>query len=137
MSSINLKGDTSGEITIQAPSVAGTNTLNLQASSGTLATTAQASIGTKNLIINGNMQIAQRGTSATGITTSGYFTVDRFANLQTNLGTWTHSQDTDVPSGQGFANSLKMQCTTADATLDAADRLFLRHATQRKRCKNQ
>jgi hypothetical protein len=116
MSSIKLKGDTSGEITIQAPSVAGTNTLNLQASSGTLATTAQASIGTKNLIINGNMQIAQRGTSATGINTSGYYTVDRISTSYANpSGVWTQTQDTDVPTGQGFSNSLKMQCTTASA----------------------
>ena len=38
MASIKLKGDTSGEVTIQAPSVAGTTTLNLPATSSTLAT---------------------------------------------------------------------------------------------------
>jgi hypothetical protein len=32
------------------------------------------------------------------------------------FGTWTISQSTDVPSGQGFAKSLKMDCTTADAS---------------------
>ena len=116
MASIKLKGDTSGEITIQAPSVAGTNTINLQASSGTLATTAQASIGTKNLIINGDMKIAQRGTSATGINASGYYTVDRVSTSYSSpSGVWTQTQDTDVPTEQGFSNSLKMQCTTASA----------------------
>ena len=36
-------------------------------------------INFKNLIINGDMSIAQRGTSVTGIGASdGYFTVDRF-----------------------------------------------------------
>jgi len=121
MASIKLKGDTSGELTIQAPSVAGTNTLNLPASSGTLATTAQASIGMKNLIINGDMRVAQRGTSASGITTYGYYTVDKmFTNL--SLGTWTISQDTDVPSGQGFANSLKLDCTTS-ASLSASSQV--------------
>jgi len=119
MASIKLKGDTSGEITIQAPSVAGTNTLNLQASSGTLATTAQASVGTKNLIINGNMQIAQRGTSATGITGTGYYTCDRWQTVMATAGTWTMTQDTNVPTGQGFANSMKYQCTTANASLSA------------------
>jgi hypothetical protein len=29
-------------------------------------------------------------------------------------GTWTQSQETDVPSGQGFAKSIKLDCTTAD-----------------------
>jgi hypothetical protein len=35
------------------------------------------------------------------------------------LGVWTVSQSTDVPTGQGFAKSLKMDCTTADASLAA------------------
>ena len=38
MSSIKLKGSTSGEITISAPAVAGTNTLTLPASTGSLMT---------------------------------------------------------------------------------------------------
>jgi hypothetical protein len=37
-------------------------------------------------------------------------------NLISSLGTWTNSQSTDVPTGQGFATSLKMDCTTADAS---------------------
>jgi hypothetical protein len=36
------------------------------------------------------------------------------------------SQSTDVPSGQGFATSLKMDCTTADASLSASDYLIVR-----------
>jgi hypothetical protein len=39
MASIKLTGDTSGEITISAPAVAGTNTLTLPAATGTLTTT--------------------------------------------------------------------------------------------------
>jgi len=73
----------------------------------------------RNLIINGDMKIAQRGTSATGLTSSGYFTCDRWRFLAANVGTWTQTQDTDVPSGQGFTSSLKMQCTTANASLTA------------------
>ena len=74
----------------------------------------------KNLIINGNMQIAQRATSVTGISTGGgYRTIDRFFNAINATGTWTESQDTDVPTGQGFATSLKMDCTTANASLSA------------------
>ena len=34
------------------------------------------------------------------------------------MGTWTISQDTDVPTGQGFAKSMKYDCTTADASLE-------------------
>jgi hypothetical protein len=36
------------------------------------------------------------------------------------IGTWTQSQSTDTPTGQGFATSLKMDCTTADAAPAAA-----------------
>ena len=74
----------------------------------------------KNLIINGNMQIAQRATSVTGITTAGYRTVDRYDVALNSAGTWSMSQDTDVPTGQGFASSFKIDCTTANASLSAA-----------------
>ena len=80
----------------------------------------------KNIIINGDMSIAQRGTSATGKTSTGYYTADRFEMLISSAGTWTQTQDTTVPSGQGFAKSLKMDCTTADASLGAGDYLILR-----------
>lgn len=66
----------------------------------------------KNLIINGAMQVAQRGTSETGVTSTGYYTVDRF-QTNTNLGTFTETQSTDAPSG--FYNSKKIECTTASA----------------------
>jgi hypothetical protein len=77
----------------------------------------------RNLIINGDMSIAQRGTSASGLTGSGYNTCDRWRLRNASLGTWTQSQSTDVPSGQGFAKSLKMDCTTADASPSASDDL--------------
>jgi hypothetical protein len=79
----------------------------------------------RNIIINGDMSIAQRSTSVTGITGQGYNTVDRYATFLTTLGTWTQSQSTDVPTGQGFATSLKMDCTTADASPAAGDRLLI------------
>jgi hypothetical protein len=79
----------------------------------------------RNIIINGDMSIAQRSTSVASITTSGYYTVDRFNTSITTLGTWTQSQETDVPTGQGFVKSLKMDCTTADASPSAGDRLLV------------
>jgi len=119
MSSIVIQGDTSGSITVEAPSVAGTHTLTLPKATGNIATDATVGLGTKNLIINGNMQIAQRGTSTSGITSSGYYTVDRFDVGGTTWGTFTQSQDTDVPTGQGFANSIKFLWTTANASLSS------------------
>ena len=43
MASIKLQGDTSGELTISAPAVAGTNTLTLPASTGTVLTSISPS----------------------------------------------------------------------------------------------
>ena len=82
--------------------------------------------GRRNLIINGAMQVAQRGTSNTGQTASGYFTCDRWRWSVSSLGTWTTRQSTDAPDG--FANSLNAECTTADASPAANDSLFLYHA---------
>jgi len=79
----------------------------------------------RNIIINGDMSIAQRGTSASSLTGSSYETVDRFKQEISSQGTWTQSQSTDVPSGQGFATSLKMDCTTADASPAASDYIYI------------
>ena len=79
----------------------------------------------KNIIINGDMSIAQRATSKASITGSSYETVDRFKQEISSQGTWTQSQSTTVPSGQGFATSLKMDCTTADASPAASDYIYI------------
>jgi len=71
----------------------------------------------KPLIINGDMAVAQRGTSVTGITGNSYNAIDRMKTLLGDNGTWTHTQDTDVPTGQGFANSWKLDNTTADTSV--------------------
>ena len=79
----------------------------------------QDNVKFRNIIINGDMSIAQRGTSSTGLTSSSYNTLDRFKLAMNTAGTWTMSQDTDVPTGQGFAKSLKLDCTTANASLSS------------------
>ena len=75
----------------------------------------------RNIIINGDMSIAQRGTSTASVTSTGYNACDRWKNVLNTLGTFTVSQDTSVPTGQGFAKSFKMACTTADASPAAGD----------------
>jgi hypothetical protein len=79
----------------------------------------------RNLVINGAMQVAQRGTSTASITSSGYYTADRFRLDITTQGTWTQSVENDAPTGSGFRKSLKMLCTTADATPAAGDRIMI------------
>ena len=75
----------------------------------------------RNLLYNGAMQVAQRGTSVAGITGGGYNTADRWGMQQTTLGTWTQSVENDAPTGSGFRKSLKMLVTTADAAPAAGD----------------
>lgn len=71
------------------------------------------------------MSIAQRSTSVSGITSSSYNTIDRMRTIVGSQGTWTQSQSTDVPTGQGFAKSFKLDCTTADASPSASDSLSM------------
>jgi len=83
--------------------------------------------GDKNLIINGAMQVAQRGTSLTGQGASSIFLLDRF-RMNTNgasAGRYTITQTADGPSG--FANCLKLDVTTADTSIAAGERLFIEH----------
>ena len=79
--------------------------------------------GRRNIVINGAMQISQRSTSATSITSTGYHALDRFKLLYTDAGTWTMSQSSTTPNG--FANSLKLDCTSAKSSLASDSRLFL------------
>lgn len=77
----------------------------------------------RNVVINGAMQVAQRGTSVAGFTGGDfiYRTADRFNTAISSLGTWTESVENDAPTGSGFRKSLKFLCTTADASPAAAD----------------
>jgi len=78
--------------------------------------------GRKNLIINGAMQVAQRGTSATDPVNSTYHTVDRWKVTHIKGGAVDWSQATEAPSD--FAYSLKADVTTADTNV-ASDDLYM------------
>jgi hypothetical protein len=79
---------------------------------------SDGALSSRNLIINGAMQVAQRGTQ-TGHA-SGY-TLDRWNVRTTGSARFTVSQDTDVPSGQGFGSSIKIDVTTADTDAGTSD----------------
>lgn len=101
---------------------------------GNPAIADQRGVNFRNIIINGGMDIAQRGTSQASITAAGYYTIDRWRTDVVTAGTWTQSQSTEVPTGQGFFNSLKLDCTTADASLAAGDRVFYSHRIEDQNC---
>jgi len=80
------------------------------------------------LIINGDMSVSQRATSATSLTSSGYHTVDRYRMGYTDSGTWTQTQES-LSSGNaylnGFRKSIKMDCTAAKSSLAANSELWI------------
>jgi len=87
--------------------------------------------GRRNIIINGAMQVAQRATSATDLGSgSDYATVDRFAVLGfgSTAGRLTMTQSTDTPNG--FPNSVKLDCTTADTSIGSSEGLIFSQAIE-------
>lgn len=83
---------------------------------------------TKNIIKNGCMRIAQRGTSFTS-SGSGQYTLDRWVSgVHTGTGDGDMTQETDAPtaiqSGTAFTHSLKFQVTTANTNIQATDRKY-------------
>jgi hypothetical protein len=80
---------------------------------GTL--TASDSLMFRNRLINGAMNVWQRGTGATSTAASAYSTVDRWCGAlgTTNL---TLSQSSTVPANTGFQNSLQIATSTSTAS---------------------
>jgi len=89
--------DTSGHVTVDG-----------------VAMPSSGPLSNRNLIINGAMQVAQRATQVTGITSAGYNTVDRFKVELNGIGTYTFDQAADAPDD--FTSSYKATCTTANAS---------------------
>lgn len=90
----------------------------------------------KNLIINGAMNVAQRGTQRTGIvgdvfggsgsTGKTIYLSDRFSfSPQLMSGTWTVEQSDDAPIG--FSKSFKVTATAAITSIDLDGHLIFRH----------
>ena len=125
-----------GDLDLNSNDITGTGDINITGDvtatnlSGTLPVSNLSGLTNfKNIIINGDMSIAQRGTSATGLGNgdTGYYTCDRWKFIESGAPTFefTQTQETDVPTGQGFATSLKMDCTTAQGSLAASDALYI------------
>ena len=82
------------------------------------------------LIINGDMAVAQRSTSATSITGNGVNSIDRMYWAINSIGTYTCAQEslTSGPAFEaGFANAMRIDTTSADASPASADYLYLQY----------
>ena len=81
-------------------------------------------LSSRRININGAMQVAQRSTSVTGLSSSNTCqTVDRMFIRINGAGTFTISQSTESPDG--FSNSIKWDCTTADSSPGASDFAYM------------
>ena len=95
------------------------------ASNGTCTANITNNLSNRNKVINGGMLVSQRGDqSATG--SEGYFACDRFKTVNGCGAQVAISQSTDTPDG--FGNSMKWDCTTADTSIAASDFFIIRHA---------
>jgi hypothetical protein len=105
MSSIKLKGSTSGDVTITVPAAAGTNTVTIPAATGTLPLSNLDHVtnrqNAKPIFINGAMEVWQRGTALAS--DSGNYAADRFWYSGTGM---TSQRSTDAPSGFSYSNKL-------------------------------
>ena len=63
-------------------------------------------LSNRNLVINGAMKVAQRGTSKNTINSSGYYTVDRWNTNVVNPDTFRLNSAQSTQSPDGFSNSL-------------------------------
>ena len=94
----------------------------------------------RNLLINGDMRISQRGTltdqggsNLTGTACDRWVT---FWSAGTEQARFTTSQDTTVLAGSGFANSLKVDCTTAESAVAAGEGEFILQSIEGQNCQH-
>ena len=81
--------------------------------------------GRRNIIINGAMQVAQRGTSSTS---SGRQTLDRFEGVYSNFDNATQTQSQDSTAPNGFKTSYKIAIgSTAESAIDADEQQYIRY----------
>ena len=82
--------------------------------------------GRRNMVINGAMQVAQRGTDFNDVA-NGTYTVDRFKVGKNNTDDAVINVDQVTTSPDGFSNSLKISVGTAESALAADENLLLQH----------
>ena len=82
--------------------------------------------GRRNLVMNGEMKVAQRSASVAGLGAANiYATLDRWATngSAASAGRFTMAQVADGPAG--FANCMKLTTTTADTSIAAGEILVI------------
>ena len=98
------------------------NTINAATSGQAIAVDVQNPRSNRNVLINGAMQINQRGdAAATG--SAAYLSADRWKTQNGSGAQWAVERSTDAPDG--FAYSTKWDCSTADTSIGAGDYMYI------------
>ena len=117
----SIKGVAASTAALTINNTDGTCTANITSLNG-------GQFSNRNKLINGENLISQRGTSETGVASTKYAKApDRwqfYAYPSSQSGTFTVSQDSTAPNG--FQKSYKVDCTTADTSLQADSGVILR-----------
>ena len=121
----SIKGVGASTAAITVNNTDGTCTANITSING-------GSIGTRNLIINGAMQVAQRATSSTS---TNYQTVDRFALFTQSVDEAPTQAQVDVASGttpytSGFRKSFKITNGNQTSGAGATDFILTRYKVE-------
>jgi hypothetical protein len=92
------------------------------ATDGTCTAKVTNNLSNRNIVINGNFAIWQRGTSGVNTSANNYL-ADRFKAMSSSDGEAAVTRDTDTPTaaeaGTKFPYSLKVDVSTADSSLAA------------------
>jgi len=76
----------------------------------------------RNLIINGAMQVWQRGTGSTAVGSTNTYHADRWLAREDSDGSLTTEQSTDAPANFKYSN--KVTVTSADTSIGAAQKCY-------------
>ena len=101
---------------------ASTAALTINNTDGTCTANITNNLSNRNKVINGSMICSQRGSSFAAA--NNIFTLDRYRLNGSHDGAVTVSQSTTSPDG--FANSLKVDVTTADTSIASGQYLQLK-----------
>jgi hypothetical protein len=91
------------------------------------------------MIINGGMQVWQRATGTTTVVNGTYHTADRYKFWTSSDGAWTsekHEMSLAELNTTGHAKALKMDVTTADASLSTTQHAYVAQRVEAQNCQH-
>jgi len=121
----NLAELLNSDVTLTATDIANDAVTTAKIADGAITPAKTSGIGGggKNVIVNGEMRISQRQASSSNV--GNQYVLDRFAVYKQNTGSTFTCSQSSVTDLAGFANALKMDCTTADTSLAANEQVYI------------